>query len=49
MFLLEFLTATIHPLDETTFTHTVSQEYIIAIENTYLNGVFLKSKIYIFS
>ena len=34
--------------DTSTFTHTVSQEYIIAIENTYLNGVFLKSKISIF-
>ena len=31
-----------HPFDKSTFTHTVSQEYIIAIENTYLNGVFLK-------
>ena len=37
-----------HPFDTSTFTHTVSQEYIIAIENTYLNGVFLKSKISIF-
>ena len=37
-----------HPFDKSTFTHTVSQEYIIAIENTYLNGVFLKSKISIF-
>ena len=37
-----------HPFDTSTFTHTVSQEYIIAIENTYLNGVFLKSKIFIF-
>ena len=34
-----------HPFDTSTFTHTVSQEYIIAIENTYLNGDFLKSKI----
>ena len=25
-----------HPFDTITFTHTVSQEYIIAIENTYL-------------
>ena len=25
-----------HPFDTSTFTHTVSQEYIIAIENTYL-------------
>ena len=46
--LLYFLTAIIHPFDKSTFTHTVSQEYIIAIENTYLNGVFLKSKISIF-
>ena len=38
-----------HPFDTSTFfTHTVSQEYIIAIENTYLNGVFLKSKVSIF-
>ena len=29
-----------HPFDTSTFTHTVSQEYIIAIENTYLNRVF---------
>ena len=35
-----------HPFDTSTFTHTVSQEYIIiAIEN---NEVFLKSKISIF-
>ena len=34
-----------HSFDTSTFTHTVSQECIIAIENTYLNGVFLKSKI----
>ena len=39
-----------HSFDTSTFTcHTVSQEYIIAIENTYLNGDFLKSKISIFS
>ena len=37
-----------HSFHTSTFTHTVSQEYIIAIENTYLNGVFLKSKISIF-
>ena len=37
-----------HLFDTSTFTHTVSQEYIIAIENTYLNGVFLKSKISVF-
>ena len=37
-----------HPFDKSTFTHTVSQEYIIAIENAYLCGVFLKSKICIF-
>ena len=37
-----------HPFDTSNFTHIVSQEYIIAIENTYLNGVFLKSKISIF-
>ena len=38
-----------HPFDTSAFTHTtVSQEHIIAIENTYLNGVFLESKIYIF-
>ena len=36
-----------HPFDTSTFTH-VSQEYIIAVENTYLNGVFLKSIISIF-
>ena len=29
-----------HPFNTSTFTHTVSQEYIIATENTYLNGVF---------
>ena len=37
-----------HPFDTSTFNHTVSQEYIITIENTYLNGVFFKSKINIF-
>ena len=37
-----------HPFDKSIFTHTVSQGYIIAIENTYLNEVFLKSKISIF-
>ena len=37
-----------HPFDTSTCAHTVLQEYIIAIENTYLNGVFLKSKIFIF-
>ena len=38
-----------HPFDTSTFTHTVSPEYIIiAIGNIYLNGVFLKSKISIF-
>ena len=37
-----------HPFDKSTFTHTVSQEYVIVIENTYLNGVFLKSKISVF-
>ena len=37
-----------HPFDTSTFTHTVSQEYIIAIENTYLDGVSFKSKISIF-
>ena len=37
-----------HPFDRSTFTYTVSQEYVIAIENTHLNGVFLKSKSSIF-
>ena len=32
-----------HPFDTSTFIHTVSQEYTIAIKNTYLNRVFLKS------
>ena len=34
-----------HPFNTSTFTHTVSQEYIIAIEDTYQNGVALKTKI----
>ena len=38
-----------HPFETSTFSHTVLQEYIIAIENTDLNGGFLKSKISIFS
>ena len=38
-----------HPFDTSTFTHTVSQEYIIAIENTYLNGVFFEIKNFYFS
>ena len=38
-----------HPFETRTFSHTVLQEYIIAIENTDLNGGFLKSKISIFS
>ena len=37
-----------HPFDTSTVSHTVSQEYIIAIENAYLNEVFLKSKFSIF-
>ena len=35
-------------LDKSTFTHTVSQEYIIAIENTYLNRVFWNQKFLFF-
>ena len=38
-----------HPFDTSTFTHTVSQKYIIAIAITYLNGVLLQSKISVFS
>ena len=37
-----------HYFDMSTFTHAVWQEYIVAIENTYLSGVFLKSNISIF-
>ena len=34
-----------HSFDKSTFTHTVSQEYIYCSWNTYLTGVFLESKI----
>ena len=36
-----------HPFDTSTFTHTVSQEYII-FENTNLNGVFWNQKFLFF-
>ena len=38
-----------HPFDKSAFTHSLTRiHYIIVIENTYLNGVFLKLNISIF-
>ena len=37
-----------HPFDTSIFTHSLNKNTFLAIENKYLNGVFLRSKIFIF-